>query len=185
MRCIIRLLPRHHHNGDAHASMTGPPGRENRRGKRSEKTPAGRPSFRQPRSGIATHLRNRSHGRKGPHRHSRWFLYAPVRLSYQPRPSRRMYGLTSAFLLPAARKRASGVWDAQLFAEFILGQLMPDVLCYLCLILAHCVDIVTTAPELPITIFELQLTKLLIYHQAALSFQISDKRRYTHFGRYL
>ena len=111
--------------------------------------------------------------------------YAPVRLSYQPRPSRRMYGLTSAFLLPAARKRASGVWDAQLFAEFILGQLMPDVLSYLCLILTHRVDIVTTAPELPITIFELQLTKLLIYHQAALSFQISDKRRYTHLGRYL
>ena len=68
-----------------------------------------------------------------------------------------MYGLTSAFLLPAARKRASDVWDAQLFAEFILGQLMPDVLSYLCLILAHRVDIVTTAPELPITIFELQL----------------------------
>ena len=68
-----------------------------------------------------------------------------------------MYGLTSAFLLPAARKRASDVWDAQLFAEFILGQLMPDVLSYLCLILTHRVDIVTTPPELPITIFELQL----------------------------
>ena len=74
--------------------------------------------------------------------------YAPVRPSYQPRPSRRMYGLTSAFLLPAARKRASGVWDAQLFSEFILGQLMPDVLSYLCLILTHRIDIVTTAPEL-------------------------------------
>ena len=105
---------------------------------------------------------------------------APVRLSYQPRPSRRMYGLTSAFLLPAARKRASGVWDAQLFSEFILGQLMPDLLGYLCLILAHLVDIATTAPELSITIFELQLTELLIYHQAALSFHISDKRRYTY-----
>lgn len=62
---------------------------------------------------------------------------------------------------------------------------MPDVLIYLCLILTHCVDIATTAPELPITILELQLTKLLIYHQTALSFQISDKRRYTYFGRYL
>ena len=110
---------------------------------------------------------------------------APVRLSYQPRPGRRMYALTSAFLLPAARKRASGVWDAQLISEFILGQLMPDVLSYLCLILTYRVDIVTTAPELPIPIFELQLTELLIYHQAALSFQISDKRRYTHLGRYL
>ena len=111
--------------------------------------------------------------------------YAPVRLSYQPRPNRRMDGLTSAFLLPAARKRASAIRDAQLFSECILSQLMPDVLGYLCLILAHRINIVTTAPELPITIFELQLTELLIYHQAALSFQISDKRRYTHLGRYL
>ena len=67
--------------------------------------------------------------------------YAPVRLSYQPRPNRRIYDLTSAFLLPAARKRASGIRDAQLFSEFILGQLMPDVLGYLCLILAHRIDI--------------------------------------------
>ena len=81
-----------------------------------------------------------------------------------------MNDLTSAFLLPAARKRAFGVGDAQLFSELILGQLMPDALSYLCLILTHRVDIVTTAPELPITIFELQLTELLIYHQAALSF---------------
>ena len=73
---------------------------------------------------------------------------ALVRLSYQPRPSRRMYDLTSAFLLPATRKRASGLRDAQLFSDFILGQLIPDVLGYLCLILAHRVDIITTAPEL-------------------------------------
>ena len=91
-----------------------------------------------------------------------------------------MYGLTSAFLLPAARKRASGVWDAQQVSEFILGQLMPDILGYLCLILSHRIDIVTTAPELPIMIFDLPLTELLIYYQAALSFQISDKHRYTY-----
>ena len=105
--------------------------------------------------------------------------YALIRLSYQLRPGRRMYDLTSAFLLPAARKRASAIRDAQLFSEFIFGQLMPDVLGYLCLILAHRITIVTSAPELPITIFELQLTELFIYHQAALSFQISHKRRYT------
>ncbi len=78
-----------------------------------------------------------------------------------------MYGLTSAFLLPAARKRASGVWDAQQVSEFILGQLMPDVLGYLCLILAHRIDIVTTAPELPITIFEIQLTELFVYYRCS------------------
>ena len=108
--------------------------------------------------------------------------YAPVRLSCQPRHGRRMYALTSAFLLPAARKRTSAIRDAQLFSECILSQLMPDVLGYLCLILAHRINIVATAPELPITIFELQIAELFIYHQAALSFQISDKRRYTHPG---
>ena len=33
--------------------------------------------------------------------------YAPVRLHYQPRPSRRIFGLTFAFLLLATRKRVS------------------------------------------------------------------------------
>ena len=111
--------------------------------------------------------------------------YALIRLSYQLRPGRRMYDPTFAFLLLAARKRASGVWDAQLFSEFVLSHLLPDVLSCLCLILAHRINIVTTTPKLPITILELQVTELFIYHQAALSFQISDKRRYTHFGRYL
>lgn len=102
---------------------------------------------------------------------------ASVRLSYPLPPGRRMYGLTSPFLLSAARKRASGVRDAQLFAQFILGRLMPDVLSCLCLIISHRVDMATTTPELPMTIFELQLAEPIIYHQAALSFQISDKRR--------
>ena len=59
---------------------------------------------------------------------------------------------------------------------------MPDVLSYLCLILALRINIVATASELPTMILELQLTELLIYHQVALSFQISDKPRYTHLG---
>ena len=62
---------------------------------------------------------------------------------------------------------------------------MPDVLSYLCLILAHRINIVTTTLKLLITILELQVAELFIYHQADLSFQISDKRRYTHFWRYL
>lgn len=67
--------------------------------------------------------------------------------------------------------------------RFVLGHLLPDVLSYLCLILAHRINIVATASELSTTMLEVQLTELLIYHQAVLSFQISDKRRYTHFGR--
>ena len=106
--------------------------------------------------------------------------YAPVRLSYQPRPNRRIYDLTSAFLLPAARQRASGVWDAQPVSAFVPGRLMPDVSGHLCLIPACRVDMVTTAPELPMTTGELQLTELFLYHQAALSFHLSHKRRYTY-----
>ena len=121
--------------------------------------------------------------KKGPTGIAGGSSYAPVRLCYQQRPGRRIYDLTSAFLLLAARKRASCVWGAQLFSEFIPGQLMPDVLSYLCLILTLRINIVATASELSTTMLELQLTELLIYHQAALSFQISDKRRYTHLGR--
>ena len=105
-----------------------------------------------------------------PLRHSRWFLLYACKTLYQPRPNRRMYSLTSAFLLPAARKRASDVRNTHLFAELILSHLVSDVLGYLCLILTHCVDIVTTAPEFPIATLELQLAELFVYHQTALLF---------------
>ena len=130
----------------------------------------------------SVHFRGRKI-KKGPTGIAGGSSYAPVRLCYQQRPGRRIYDLTSAFLLLAARKRASCVWGAQLFSEFIPGQLMPDVLSYLCLILAHRINIVTTTLKLLITILELQVAELFIYHQADLSFQISDKRRYTHLGR--
>ena len=60
-----------------------------------------------------------------------------------------MDSLTSVFLLPAARKRASGVRDVQLSSMLILGQLMPDVLG-------------STAPELPMTLSALQLAELFL-----------------------
>ena len=75
----------------------------------------------------------------------------------EPRPDRRMRDLPSAFLLPAARKGAFCIRNAQLFSVLILGQLMPEVLGCLCLVLAHRVDRVTTASELPMTVSDLQL----------------------------
>ena len=48
---------------------------------------------------------------------------------------------------------------------------MPDVLGYLFLILSLRVHIVTTVPELSITIFKLQLPKLLISHQTLFPFK--------------
>ena len=52
--------------------------------------------------------------------------------------------MTFAFLLPAARKWASGVQNVQLFSEIISSLLMPDTLSYLCLILTYRVDMVIT-----------------------------------------
>ena len=109
---------------------------------------------------------------------------APARLSYQPRPNRRICGLTSAFLLPAARQRASGVRDAQLFSAFVPGRLMPDYPAILALFLPAVSTWQPRPPELPRTTGELQLSELLLHHQAAPSFPISHKRRYAHPGRY-
>ena len=49
--------------------------------------------------------------------------YAPVRLCYQQRPNRRIANLASAFLLLAARKRATRIGKAKLRTQFILFQL--------------------------------------------------------------
>ena len=59
--------------------------------------------------------------------------YAPVRLCYQQRPNRRIANLASAFLLLAARKRATRVGKAKLRTQFILFQLFLYVIPRLCL----------------------------------------------------
>ena len=51
-------------------------------------------------------------------------------------PNKRIYGLTSAFLLPVPHNRLPTCGDTPLLAEFILSQLASDILGYLCLILA-------------------------------------------------
>ena len=72
-----------------------------------------------------------------------------------------------------ARQRISAVQVAQLLSESIPGRrcLIPSAI-FALFSSPPCTDIVTKAPELPITIFELQLPERLRYHQAALSFQI-------------
>ena len=106
------------------------------------------------------------------HRQAGGSPYAPVRLSYQQRPNRRICDLTFAYLLLAARKRAPGVWEAQLLSQLVLFQLLPDLLRYLCLILPYCIHIIPSAPELSVPIAELQISKLLVQHKTALPFQI-------------
>ena len=88
--------------------------------------------------------------------------YAPVRLSYQPRPSRRMCDLTFAFLLLAARKRASWVGKAQLRTKFVLFQLMLYVILYFRFVFTYRIHVKTTAPKFATAIFELEIIKLLL-----------------------
>ena len=63
-----------------------------------------------------------------------------------PRPHRLMHDLTSAFLLPANRKRTLGARDTPMRSDFVLGRLMPGIFGCLCLIPAHRADKATTAP---------------------------------------
>ena len=63
--------------------------------------------------------------------------YAPVRLCYQQRPNRRIANLASAFLLLAARKRATRVGKAKLRTLFILFQLFLYVIPNLLFVLAY------------------------------------------------
>ena len=63
--------------------------------------------------------------------------YAPVRLCYQQRPNRRIANLASAFLLLAARKRATRAGKAKLRTQFILFQLFLYVIPNLLFVLAY------------------------------------------------
>lgn len=60
---------------------------------------------------------------------------------------------------------------------------MLYVILYLRRVLTHRIDVVPSAPELPVPVFEFQITKLLVKHQTAFPFQISHKPGYAHFGR--
>ena len=81
-----------------------------------------------------------------------------------------MYDLTFAFLLLAARKRASRIRETQLIAEFIPIQLFLYVILNLSRVFTYCIYIKATAPKLTAAIFELEIAELLIEHQTAFAF---------------
>lgn len=62
---------------------------------------------------------------------------------------------------------------------------MLYVILYLRRVLTHRIDVIPSAPELPVPVFEFQITKLLVKHQTAFPFQIYHKAGYAHFGRAL
>ena len=81
-----------------------------------------------------------------------------------------MYDLTFAFLLLAARKRASWVRETQLIAEFITIQLFLYVILNLSRVFAYCIHIKATAPKLTAAVFKFEIAELLIEHQTAFTF---------------
>ena len=62
---------------------------------------------------------------------------------------------------------------------------MSDVFGYLGFVLAYCVYVISPTPELAIAILELQIAELVINHQTALTFQVSDEARHAHLRGYL
>ncbi len=75
-----------------------------------------------------------------------------------------MHDLTFAFLLLAARKRASRVWKAQLITELISVQLFLYIVLNFCSIFTHGIYIKPTTPKLTAAVFKLEIAKLLIEH---------------------
>ena len=59
---------------------------------------------------------------------------------------------------------------------------MLDVVLNLGLILVHCIDVIPTAPKFSIAVFEFQIPKLFIDHEATLTFKVAHKTRHTHLG---
>ena len=81
-----------------------------------------------------------------------------------------MYDLTFAFLLLAARKRASWVRETQLITEFIPIQLFLYVILNLSRVFAYCIYIKAPAPKLTAAVFKFEIAELLIEHQTTFTF---------------
>lgn len=64
-----------------------------------------------------------------------------------------------------------------------LLKLVLYVFLYLRRVLSYRVYVVTTAPELPVSVLEFQIAKLLIKHQTTFAFQIPHEARNTHLRR--
>lgn len=93
------------------------------------------------------------------------------------RPDICIYGLLTA------RKRAARIWGRELLSHFILFQLVLYVFLYPARVFPYRINVIPSASKLSVTVFELQIAKLLIKHQAALSLQVPHKSRYIHLGR--
>ncbi len=71
-----------------------------------------------------------------------------------------------------------------MFSHAILIQLMPDIFCYVCIILTDRIHMLSRAPEPSIAILTFLITSLFIYHQSAFAFPIPHESSNAHFSWY-
>ena len=88
------------------------------------------------------------------HRHSRWFIVCSCKILLSDAPPQ--VHIRADICLAGAGGPSTGFRRTgdSVLSDFLLGQLMPDILDYLYIILAHRVDRATTVPKLPIVTFE-------------------------------
>ena len=77
------------------------------------------------------------------------------------------------FLVLFSCKRIHSLKQTHLVARNILLQLVTDILLNPLLILSYSINIVPSAPKVPVTILVLQVCVSVKYHQTALSFQVT------------
>ena len=88
-------------------------------------------------------------------------------------------------IILATRKRVNILFESQLIVRYVLLQLISYVFFNRFFVLPHCIYIVSSAPEMPVAIFVLQIGVPVEDHQRALPFQIPHKLYYTQIRRYL
>ena len=80
------------------------------------------------------------------------------------------------------RKRVYVFVKTYLVTSYVLLQLVSYVFFNDFFISANCINIVSSAPKMAISILVFQICVSVKYHQTALSFQVSHKLRYTQLG---
>ena len=72
--------------------------------------------------------------------------------------------------------QVSNFGKLQLISKFILIKLMFYILRNSEVIFSYCINIISSAPERPVSIFIFQFSELLINHRTTFSFEISHER---------
>ena len=101
---------------------------------------------------------------------------SPTAINYWLPPYRGA-AILFAFGYRLTRKRVCELLETHLVTGDVLLELVPYIFLNRLFVTAHCIDIVPSAPEVPVTELILQVCVTIEDHQAALSLKISHKLR--------